>query len=220
MANNNNSLSSNQQVFISYSRADREACIQLRSELEKSGFSVFRDEDDIYPGDQWVSELEKALEHCTAFVLLIGKDGVQRWVSAEYHVALRRHYAKAEDMRPLSIFPILLEDASAASIPSFLKSFQAIHWNFPEPLPHKLLEAIKPHPVGNSIALFDGCPFLGLSTFGRKDAPLFFGRRQEALKALEGLGDQQLIHPDKYQRTSGEQYFRWLQIAGNSGSCK
>lgn len=224
MANNNNPSSSkkpsNQQVFISYNRADREACIQLRSELEKSGFSVFRDEENIEPGDQWVSELEKALERCAAFVLLIGKDGVQRWVSAEYHVALRRHYAKAEDTEPLLIFPILLEDASAASLPSFLMSFQSVRWNLSEPQPRKLLEAIKTRTVSNSIAVFEDCPFLGLSVFGRQDAPLFFGRRQETLKALEGLGDQQRIDPEKFRHTSGEQYFRWLQIAGNSGSGK
>ena len=224
MADNNNpsssKASSNQQVFISYSRADRDACILLRSELEKAGFSVFRDEDSIQPGDHWVSELEKALECCTAFVLLIGKDGVERWVSAEYHVALRRHYAKAEDTEPLSIFPVLLKNASAASLPSFLKSFQSIRWNLPEPLPNKLLEAIRNSTNSDNIAVFDGRPFLGLSAFGRQDAPLFFGRRQETLKALEGLGDQQLIHPEKFWRANGEQYYRWLQIEGNSGSGK
>ncbi|WP_374566203.1 hypothetical protein, partial [Nitrosomonas sp.] len=69
-------------------------------------------------------------------------------------------------------------------------------------------------------ATFEGCPFLGLSAFGKQDAPLFFGRRQETLKALEGLGYQQLIHPQKSQRTSEDKYYRWLQIEGNSGSGK
>lgn len=54
------------QVFISYSRSDRAACAQLRTELEKAGLSVFRDEDNIQAGDEWITELEKALEQCTA----------------------------------------------------------------------------------------------------------------------------------------------------------
>lgn len=61
---------------------------------------------------------------------------------------------------------------------------------------------------------------MGLSAFGKQDAPLFFGCRQETLKALEGLGYQQLIHPQKSQRTSEDKYYRWLQIEGNSGSGK
>ena len=209
------------QVFISYSRTDRAACVQLRTGLEKAGLSAFRDEDDIQPGDEWITGLEKALEQCTAFVLLIGKDGVQRWVSAEYHVALRRHNAKASESDTLPIFPVLLEDAQSVPLPAFLSSFQSVHWNASEPLPPELIAAIKNRTTrsGNTLT-FEGCPFLGLSAFGRQHAPLFFGRRQETLKALEGLGDQHRIDPQRTQRTHGEKYFRWLQIEGNSGSGK
>ena len=208
-------------VFISYSRSDRAACVQLRTELEKSGLSAFRDEDDIKAGDEWITELEKALEQCTAFVLLIGKDGVQRWISAEYHVALRRHYAKTDLAQSLPIFPVLLEDSSSSSLPAFLSSFQSIRWNASEPLPPQLIAVIKNRATrsGNTLT-FEGCPFLGLSAFGRQHAPLFFGRRQETLKALEGLGDQQRIDPQRSQRSHGEKYSRWLQIEGNSGSGK
>ncbi|OQW40085.1 MAG: hypothetical protein A4S08_05825 [Proteobacteria bacterium SG_bin4] len=209
------------QVFISYSRADRAACVQLRTELEKAGLSAFRDEDNIQPGDEWIAELEKALEQCTAFILLIGKDGVQRWVSAEYHVALRRHYAKTDAANSLPIFPVLLQDAQSVSLPAFLSSFQSVRWNASESLPPQLIAAIKNRAArsGNAIT-FEGCPFLGLSAFGRQHASLFFGRRQETLKALEGLGDQQRIDPQRTQRNHGEKYFRWLQIEGNSGSGK
>lgn len=209
------------QVFISYSRSDRAACAQLRTELEKAGLSAFRDEDDIKAGDEWITELEKALEQCTAFVLLIGKDGVQRWISAEYHVALRRHYAKTNEANSLPIFPVLLEDAQSVSLPAFLSSFQSIRWNASEPLPPQLIEAIKNRATGSgNTPTFEGCPFLGLSAFDRQHAPLFFGRRQETLKALEGLGDQQRIDPQRSQRSHGEKYSRWLQIEGNSGSGK
>jgi hypothetical protein len=71
-------------VFISYSHTDREACIALRAELEKAGLSVFRDEDDIRTGDGWMTKLEQALQSCRAFVVLIGRDGVQRWVGPRY----------------------------------------------------------------------------------------------------------------------------------------
>ncbi len=65
------------QVFLSYSRADRAACIALRLALEQAGLTDFRDEDAIRVGDHWMARLEEALQGCSAFVLLVGRDGVQ-----------------------------------------------------------------------------------------------------------------------------------------------
>lgn len=66
------------QIFLSYSRTDREACITLRSALEQAGLDVFRDEEKIRSGDQWLTRLEDALQGCRAFVVLIGRNGIQR----------------------------------------------------------------------------------------------------------------------------------------------
>ena len=54
-----------EQLFLSYSRNDREAAVALRNELEKAGFSVFRDEDSIRAGDNWMQRLQDALQSCT-----------------------------------------------------------------------------------------------------------------------------------------------------------
>ncbi len=97
MANNSSVLlaetHSTKQVFFSYSRTDLEACITLRSALEKTGLNVFQDEDKTRIGDQWLMRLQETLQGCSAFVLLIGRDGVQRWVGAEVQVALIRHFS-------------------------------------------------------------------------------------------------------------------------------
>lgn len=132
MVDHNNPSSSkvpsNQQVFISYSHRDREACLLLRSELEKAGLSVFQDENAIRTGDRWVTKLEEALQHCSAFVVLIGCDGIQRWVGAEVQVALLRHLSPHHDTERLPIFPVLLNEVKPDGLPSFLKLFQAEHW--------------------------------------------------------------------------------------------
>ena len=47
-----------QQIFLSYSRNDREAAIALRYTLEQAGFSVFQDEDAIRTGDRWLARLK------------------------------------------------------------------------------------------------------------------------------------------------------------------
>jgi hypothetical protein len=51
-----------QQIFLSYRRTDREACIALRLALEQAGLPVFQDEAAIRTGDRWLSRLEDALQ--------------------------------------------------------------------------------------------------------------------------------------------------------------
>jgi TIR domain len=177
-----------EQVFLSYSRSDREACIALRVALEQVGLSVYRDEDANRVGDRWVARLEKTLEGCSAFVALVGRDGVRRWVGAEVQAALQRHLSGDDDARRLPLFPVLLEDAAPEALPPFLALFQAVRWSPAEPVPRELIEAVSARAVRfDERHVFEGCPFLGLNAFARGDAALFFGRRKETLEALACL---------------------------------
>ena len=90
------------QVFISYSRTDRNAAVALRAALGQAGLGVFHDEDAIRVGDQWMTCLQDALKACSGFVVLVGRDGVRRWVGAEVQVGgvrrnprFFRHWRKA-----------------------------------------------------------------------------------------------------------------------------
>jgi len=209
-------------VFLSYSRTDREACIALRSALEQAGLSIFQDEDAIRVGDRWVTRLQDALQACSAFVVLIGRDDVRRWVGAEVEIALTRHLSPHNDKERLPIFPILLaKDARPEALPPFLALFQSTRWSPTEILPAALLEAIKNRAIRlGEPPPFEGCPFLGLNAFSRGDYRLFFGRRKETLEAIAGLGDQRESNPERMHGSGGAGYHRWLQIEGNSGAGK
>lgn len=208
-------------VFLSYSRTDLAAAVALRSALEQAGLSVFRDEDAIRVGDRWVTRLQEALQGCSAFLLLVGRDGVRRWVGAEVQVALIRHLSPQDEAQRLPIFPVLLEGAQPEDLPPFLALFQTACWSPADPAPEALLDAIQTRAIRfDVLPAFEGCPFLGLHAFGRGDARLFFGRRQETLETLAGLGDQQQTNPDQLQGSNGAAYHRWLQIEGNSGAGK
>ena len=208
-------------VFLSYSRTDRNACIALKSALEQVGLKPFRDEDAIRAGDRWLSRLEQALVDCSAFVVLVGRDGIRRWVGAEVQVALSRHLSPPDDAPRLPIFPVLLDGAQADALPPFLALFQSARWTPGELLPQELLAAIRSRAVRfEAQPAIEGCPFLGLNAFGRGDARLFFGRRRETLEALACLGDQQQTNPDDLSGGDGGAYHRWLQIEGNSGAGK
>ncbi|HND35729.1 MAG TPA: SUMF1/EgtB/PvdO family nonheme iron enzyme, partial [Nitrosomonas sp.] len=184
--------------------------------------SVFQDAISIRAGDRWVTKLEEALRHCSAFVVLIGGEGIQRWVGAEVQVALLRHLSPHDDAERLPIFPVLLDDVEPNTLPSFLQLFQATHWTPAEQLPKDLIQAIRTHRIriNSQHGREDRCPYLGLSAFTRNDAKFFFGRRQEILEALSCLGDQQQTNPEALNKSGGAVYHRWLQIEGNSGSGK
>lgn len=178
-------------VFLSYSRNDLQAAGRLRAALEQAGLVVFKDDASLHAGDRWLTRLQQAVAGCAAFVVLVGRDGVHRWVGAEVEVALSRHLSPHDEHSRLPIFPILLGDTAPQSLPPFLALFQATRWNGDEALPADLLDALRAHRLRlDTGVVFEGCPFLGLSAFTREHARLFFGRRSETLEALGGLGDQ------------------------------
>jgi hypothetical protein len=74
-------------LFLSYSRNDLQAANNLFAQLEQAGISVFRDQDSIREGDLWLEKLQQAVDQCDTFLLLLGQDGVQRWVGAEVQIA-------------------------------------------------------------------------------------------------------------------------------------
>lgn len=215
-------MTQSEQVFLSYSRTDLEAAIALRSAFEHAGISTFRDEESIRAGDNWMNRLQTTLQGCSAFVLLIGRDGVQRWVMAEAQIALIRHLSPRDDSQRLPIFPIVLPDGDLYSLPPFLNLFQIQRWQPDQDLPDELIQAVQ-----QKLQLFEGIenawdpaesPYLGLSAFQPKHKHLFFGRRKETLEALKYLGTQQDIAPEHIQ--GGEHFCRWLQVEGNSGAGK
>ena len=209
------------QVFLSYSRNDLTAAATLLHALEQTGLAVFKDDTSLRSGDRWLSKLQQAVGGCGAFVVLIGRDGVQRWIGAEVEVALCRHLSPRDDQDRLPIFPILLGDTAPESLPPFLALFQTTRWDGVAALPDELVDALRARQSRfDSSPAFEGCPFLGLSAFTRNDARLFFGRRLETLEALAGLGDQTESDPEHLDRCSGSAYKRWLQIEGNSGAGK
>jgi len=209
------------EVFLSYSRNDLDAAERLRDILAVEQLTVFKDDASLHAGDRWLTKLQEAVGGCSAFVVLVGRDGVRRWIGAEVEVALIRHLQPHDDKDRLPIFPILLGDATPENLPPFLALFQVTRWNGKEDLPEALIKALYARQARfDSGPAFKGDLFLGLSAFTSKETRQFFGRRRETLEALAGLGDQTESNPEQRTNFSGNAYTRWLQIEGNSGSGK
>ncbi len=196
-------------VFLSYSRNDLEAATNLLGQLEKAGLEVFRDQERIREGELWLNRLQEAVDACGSFVVLVGRDGVRRWIGAETQVALGRYFGPHEEALRLPIFPVLLGDTDPAALPAFLRLFQSTRWNGADALTSSLLEQIHERKVVAGKATFEGCPFVGLDSYRVDQAQLFFGRQKETLHALAC-----------FDTRPGSPTVRWLEINGNSGCGK
>jgi hypothetical protein len=197
-------------IFLSYSRNDPEAAANLRTQFKKVGLSVFKDDKSIREGELWLTRHQEAVDGCGSFVVLVGRDGVSRWIGAETQTALIRYFGPHDDAERLPIFPILLGDTAQESLPAFLRLFQATPWNGSDPLPESLLEQIRSRTIVSSkAALFERCPYVGPDAFWIDQARLFFGRQKETLEALAFFDPRR-----------GSPTVRWLEIHGDSGSGK
>ncbi len=87
-------------IFISYSHKDTEYAHALAANLQGLGFEVWIDERLDY-GSQWPQELQKQLDTCSAFILIMSpRSYSSEWVQSELQRARRKQ-------KP--IFPLLLE---------------------------------------------------------------------------------------------------------------
>lgn len=102
-------------TFLSYSRINKDFALQLARELKSSGFNVWIDQIDIPTGARWDDELEKALEECEVFMVILTPAS-----SASDNVKDEIGYAIDTNKR---ILPILLENAN---VPLRLRRFQYV----------------------------------------------------------------------------------------------
>ena len=87
-------------IFISYSHQDAEYAHALAEHLQSMGFAVWID-DRIDYGSQWPREIQKHLDSCDAFILIMSpRSFASEWVLSELQRAKRK---------AIPVFPLLLE---------------------------------------------------------------------------------------------------------------
>ena len=102
-------------TFISYSRTNKEFALKLALELRSSGFDIWLDQLDIPTGSRWDDEVERALEDCEIFLVILTPAS-----STSENVKDEIGYAIDNGKR---ILPILLENAK---VPLRLRRFQYV----------------------------------------------------------------------------------------------
>ena len=111
------SASGELQIFICYRRADTSGeAVALTDKLNRRrGFEVFKDVDNIRPGQDWLETVEESIDQCHVLLVLIGTD----WIGApgeEGHSLDENDHVRREIeaalTRKKAVIPILFESAN------------------------------------------------------------------------------------------------------------
>ena len=174
-------------IFISHSSKDNAYAKQLEERLaEQNHHSVFLDldpEKGIVAGQSWERTLYRKLRSCQAVIALCTDSYLKsQWCFAE--IALAR-------MEEKHLFALLIDPLSKdAKLPSILteKQFIDLRSNSEEGY-DRLWRGLREEDLLGVQGDWgpNNPPYLGLSTFQEKHAPVFFGRDEESFAGIELL---------------------------------
>ena len=123
-------------IFISYSRQDLAVVQRVEQALTANGFSVWRDQESLYGGQQWPKEIGEAIATSDYFLLLWSNNAADsHFVEFEWTTAIALGKA---------IIPCLLHDTP---LPSSLRGIHGIDvTDLQEALPRLLTALQTPLP--------------------------------------------------------------------------
>jgi formylglycine-generating enzyme required for sulfatase activity len=178
--------------FISYHSPDGVLAAQLKTAIERkdSTSSVFFAPSNLRAGGFWSAQLAQAITDATAFVLLVGSQGIGNWQVLGYDEALDKR-VKSPDF---PVILVLLEGQAAPGLP-FLRQ---LHWIVtPDPASEQVVAQLLDATGGDSTRPGElwryASPYRGLAAMEQKDSDYFFGRSKETLEVIEALA----TNPDK-----------------------
>jgi hypothetical protein len=107
-------------IFVSYAREDEEFVHRLARDLREVGYGVWTDTSAIVGGQDWMKEIQQAIDACRCVVVAVSPSSVSsEYVNIECRYAIERRAAYK-----CIILPILVEPMS--ELPMMLRIYQAI----------------------------------------------------------------------------------------------
>ena len=195
-------------VFLSYNRQDKASLAVIAQRLREQGIEVWRDQDNLRPGEDWLPEISKAIAACSAAAVFYGPSGAGKWQQQEEQMAFRR---SVDAPTKFILIPVLLP---GGQIPNDSILGNRTWVEFPDLKDRGALSRLiwgidgivpPPPPAGDS-----ECPYRGLGVFEVENARFFFGRDKAKAEMLDRIVDM-LKGPDQV---------RLYGLLGGSGSGK
>ena len=104
-------------VFVSYSRADRERVVELTQALAARGKRAWVDLEDIPPSAEWMAEIRSAIESADGYLVVVSPALAGSKVCAE-----ELEHARVAGKR---IVPVLVRSTDPDRVP---KALSALNW--------------------------------------------------------------------------------------------
>lgn len=112
---------SNPKIFISYAHSDSEAARRIADELRKVELQVWLDASSLQPGQNWVAEINLALEDAGYLLVLLSPVSLaSQWVQSEWTSMLTRLLGGKNGG---IVIPLRLEDVR---VPALLQPLQYV----------------------------------------------------------------------------------------------
>ena len=183
-------------VFLSHSRADRDAVERLGRALRARGLTVFVDRWYLVAGQSWPETLEKHLRDCRAVAVCIGASGMGAWQQREHYKALDRQAHEPG----FPVIPVLLPGADDPALGFLgLNTWVDLRQGPEDEVTIEILtRAARGLPPGDEAALVPDprgaiCPYRGLLPFREEDAAFFIGREAFMATLIEKVRSSSLV---------------------------
>lgn len=163
-------------IFVSYSKKDREQAYRIADDLVSAGFETWIDRS-LEVGDVWEETIEQELHEATDVIVILSQNSLKsKWVMHESSMA----YALKKNL-----FPILIEEIKAEDLPIWATKIQhqqfygvdyqqafhnLIHRLSPVDQLRKLL--LKRHEIFTRTQVLPGVEFMRSIQFSLRDRPI------------------------------------------------
>ena len=172
--------------FLSYNSQDVDLARRLKAAIERRDAQVefFFAPQSLRPGAYWMPTLAKEIAEATAFILLVGRNGLGPWQVVEYQEAIDRSRQEPS----FAVVPVVLDDIPAPGLP-FLRQ---LHWIITadpasEQSVAQLIDAASGGGAPPGELWRHTAPYRGLSAMRETDADFFFGRDRETAEVIGAL---------------------------------
>jgi hypothetical protein len=108
-------------VFLCHSSSDKPAVRSLHAQLLRDGISPWLDEADILPGQDWDSEIRRAIRNCHIVLVCLSKDSINRVGYIQKEIRQVLDVADEQPDGTIFLIPVRLEECE---VPDRLRRWQ------------------------------------------------------------------------------------------------
>lgn len=108
-------------IFISYSRVDEQHAKKMYDSLAKERYSPWLDKVSLLPGQEWESEIKKAIRESHFFVLLLSKNSVDKRGYLQREIRFALDVFQTMPAGSIYLIPVRLDECH---VPETLASIQ------------------------------------------------------------------------------------------------